>query len=213
MVPSEAVTPTPPEHGSDTERRMTIAEWVNLPEDEPGELVDGCLVEEEMPDLRHEMVVSWLLFTLRTWLGKGRGFVFASEAKFVVGARRGRKPDVSMYLPGGAVPPGVGAVRTPPDVMVEIVTPTARDARRDRVEKMPDYAGFGVRYYWIVDPALRTLEIYELGGDGRYVRALGASEGRLETIPGCGELTLDLDALWAEVDRLGPLAPGDDAAG
>ncbi len=191
---------------------MSVSEWVNLPEDEPGELVDGCLVEEEMPDLVHEIVVSWLLFRLRSWLGEGRGFVFASEAKFVVGARRGRKPDVSMYLPGGAVPPGYGAVRTPPDVMVEIVTPTARDARRDRVEKLTDYAAFGVRYYWIVDPAARTLEIYELGGDGRYVRALGAAEGRLDAIPGCAALTIDLDALWAEIDRLGPPAAADDDA-
>ena len=210
MVPSEAVTPAAPEDEPFVERRMSVSEWVNLPEDEPGELVDGCLVEEEMPDLRHEMVVSWLLRTLGTWLGVGRGFVFASEAKFVVGARRGRKPDLSMYLPGGAVPPGSGAVRTPPDVMVEIVTPTAGDARRDRVEKVTDYAAFGVRYYWIVDPAVRTLEIYELGGDGRYVRALGASDGTLDAIPGCAALMLDLDALWAEIDRLGPPAASED---
>jgi Uma2 family endonuclease len=115
-----------------------------------------------------------------------------------------------MYLPGGTVPPGYGAVCTPPDVVIEIVSPTARDARRDRVEKVTDYAAFGVRYYWLVDPALRTLEIYELGADGRYVRALGASEGRGETIPGCAGLTLDLDALWAEIDRLGPPAAPDD---
>lgn len=212
MVPSEAVTPAAPGDEPFIERRMSVSEWVNLPEDEPGELVDGCLVEEEMPDLRHEIVVSWLLFTLRSWLGEGRGFVFASEAKFVVGPLRGRKPDLSMYLPGGAVPPGYGAVRTPPDVMVEIVSPTARDARRDRVEKVTDYASFGVRYYWLIDPRLRTLEIYELGGDGRYVRALGASDGRIDTIPGCAGLAFDLDALWAEIDRLGPPAPADGAA-
>jgi Uma2 family endonuclease len=79
--------------------------------------------------------------------------------------------------------------------VVEIVSPTASDARRDRVEKVTHYASFGVRYYWLIDPRVRTLEIYELGSDGRYVRALGASEGRLETIPGCVGLILDLDAL------------------
>ena len=190
---------------------MSISEWVNLPEDEPGELVDGCLVEEEMPDLVHEIVVSWLIRTLGRWLGDRGGFVFGSEATFVVGARRGRKPDVTMYVPGGAVPPGRGAVRTPPDVAIEIVSPTARDARRDRVDKAADYASFRVRCYWLVDPKRRTFEILELGPDDRYVQALSATAGKLTTIPACDGLTIDLDALWAEIDRLGPPAPDADS--
>lgn len=47
---------------------LTVAEWAARPEDEPGELVDGRLVGEEMPDLVHETVVSWLFGVLRPWL-------------------------------------------------------------------------------------------------------------------------------------------------
>lgn len=49
-----------------------------MPGDEPGELVDGRLEEEEASDLQHELVVSWLVHVLRSWPG-GRGFVFGSE--------------------------------------------------------------------------------------------------------------------------------------
>src|SRR5262249_30275468 len=35
-------------------RAMTLAEWAAMPEDEPGELVDGLLVEEEVADTPHE---------------------------------------------------------------------------------------------------------------------------------------------------------------
>jgi hypothetical protein len=62
-----------------------------------------------------------------------------------------------------------------------------------------------VRWYWIVDPDLRSLEVFELDEGGRYVRALGVSSGTVRP-PGC-ESDLDLTALWAETDRLGPEEP------
>lgn len=187
---------------------MSISEWVTMPEDEPGELIDGLLVEEEMPDLIHAAVVSWLIGLLRAWIIARGGFVFGSEGKFVTGPQRGRKPDVTVFFPGANILPRRGAVRVPPDVAVEVISPTPRDRRRDRIEKPDDYAAFGVRYYWIIDPEERSLEILELGPDGRYVRALGAVSGRLD-VPGCEGLVMDLDDLWAEIDRLGPEAPDD----
>ncbi len=187
---------------------MSIDEWADLPEDEPGELVDGYLQEEEMPGLLHEIVVAWLLGVLRAWVAPRGGLVFGSEAKLAISAERGRKPDLGLYLPGHPPLPRHGAVRVPPDVAVEIVTPTPRDIRRDRVEKFDDYAAFGVRYYWIVDPEQQTLEIFELGSDGRYVRALGAIGGVLTAVPGCEGLALALDELWRETEKLGPAESG-----
>lgn len=183
---------------------MSLAEWAALPEDEGGELVDGRLVEEEVTDAVHEDAVSWLNALLRAWAVPLGGFVLGSEAKYAVRAERGRKPDLSMFLPKGAVPPRRGLIRRAPDVMVEVVSPTPRDVRRDRIEKLDEYAAFGVRFYWILDPEMRTFEVFALGDQGRYARALGASGGRVDAIPGCEGLTMDLDALWAELDRLGP---------
>lgn len=175
-----------------------------MPEDCPGEWVDGRLVEEEVPDYVHEVLVILLGRLFGNWIFPRGGLVAGSEAKFAVGSDRGRKPDLTVFFPGREMPPRRGLVRTPPDIAVEVVSPSPRDGRRDRVEKVEEYAAFGIRYYWIVDPELRSLEILELEDEGRYAHALGATEGVLESVPGCEGLTVDLDALWEELARLAP---------
>jgi Uma2 family endonuclease len=187
-------------------RPMTLEEWAALPEDEPGELVDGHLEEEEAPNLVHETVVAWFLWVLKTWLSR-TGFVFGSEVRYAVRATRGRKPDLAVYLdPDGSRLPRDGVVRVPPDIVIEVVCPSPRDQRRDRIEKMDEYAAFGVRFYWILDPGLQSLKIFELTG-GRYARATRGTEGRMESVPGCAGLVIDLDDLWSEIARLGPPEP------
>jgi Uma2 family endonuclease len=189
---------------------MTDEAWASLPEDEPGELVDGILVEEEVCDWVHETAVAWAIASFSAW-GSPRGaHVGGSGLKYLLRKGRGRKPDVSVILPGSKPPPARGPMRRPPDVMIEVVSPSPRDVRRDRLEKRAEYAAFGVRWYWLLDPATRTLEIYELAPDGRYVWALGAEGGRIESVPGCEGLVLDLDALWAEIDSLSDEEPAED---
>jgi Uma2 family endonuclease len=185
----------------DEGRPLSLAAWAAMLEDEPGEFVDGWLEEEEVPSYEHELVVTWLIWVLRSWLTPRGGFVGGSEAKFAVQPNRGRKPDVSAYLPGRK-PPRQGLIDVPPDIMIEVVSPSPMDGRRDRVIKLNEYAAFGVRWYWIVDPQLRSLEVLELGADGRYVHALDVTEGGVDNVPGCEGLMLDLDALWSEIDRL-----------
>ncbi len=183
---------------------LTLSEWYDLPEDEPGELVDGRLEEEEVPDFVHEFLVALLAQIFTNWVVPRGGVVGGSDAKLAVSEERGRKPDLTVYLPGGALPPRRGPIRVPPDVAVEIISPRPRDTRRDRVDKLAEYAAFGIRYYWLVDPELRTVEILELGDDGRYVHAQGAASGVIDPVPGCEELVVDLDQLWQTVDRLAP---------
>jgi Uma2 family endonuclease len=181
---------------------MTLETWASLEPHERGELVDGYLVEEEIADFVHDLVVGGIIGMVGTWTLPRGGLVAASEAKFGVSADRGRKPDATVYLPGRPRPAARGLIRVPPTIAIEVVSPTPKDAKRDRVEKLAEYAAFGIAYYWIVDPQLRTLEVLELGTDGRYVHASAASEGTMTNIPGCADLTLDLDELWRSIDEL-----------
>ena len=58
---------------------MTFEEWAAMVEEEPGELVHGRLEQEEVQDLIHELVVSWLIH--------GRYGVSASGEQAAAGSR------------------------------------------------------------------------------------------------------------------------------
>jgi Uma2 family endonuclease len=177
---------------------MTLEAWAELDEDEPGELVDGWLEEEEVPSDRHEVVVSWFVGTLRAWGVPRRAPVLSSEYKLAVAPARGRKPDVTMYLPGTRLGGSLSS-RKPPMLVVEVVSPRPGDVLRDRQEKLGDYARFGIRHYWLVEPEARRVEMFALGSEGLYGLARSVSAGKVSA-PGFEGLELDLDALWAEVD-------------
>jgi Uma2 family endonuclease len=177
-------------------RRMTIDEWAALDEDEAGELVDGVLVEEEDVGALHEAIVIWLAQMIRNWL-MSRGRVLGSDAKLAVSSTRGRKPDLTVFLTRVKLP-SRKVIRTPPDIAVEVMSPTPRDRRRDRSDKLVEYAAFGIRYYWVVDPEAQTLDVLERTADGVYQVVLTASAG-VVAIPGCVGLSLDLGALWDEI--------------
>ncbi len=169
---------------------MTLAQWADLDEDEPGELIDGRLVEDEEMGAGHDIAGAWLIWILRSWLASRGGFVGTSDTRFGdLATTRGRKPDTYVYLPGLQA----GAPRPRSPVPPDIIAGRGRLAaaqgprRRDlfHVEKMREYAAFGAHFYWIVDPAIRTFEILELGADGRYAHAASAADGVIDPVPGC----------------------------
>lgn len=180
---------------------LTLNEWGGLPEDVPGEFVDGRLVEDEVPDYLHEVLVAWLARELGNWAESVGAIVGSSDARFALSATRGRKADLTVYFPGRR-PPARGVISVPPDIAVEVVSPSLRDQRRDREEKMAEYADFGIPFYWLVDSKQHSFEIYERLADGRYARSVQSTSGILHSIPGCPGLKLDLDAMWTKGDIL-----------
>lgn len=181
--------------------RMTLEEWAALPEDVPGEIVGHRLVEEEMSDYAHAVIVAFLARILGLWSDEVGAIVATSDARFAVAEGRGRKPDLTVFF-AGRRPPRRGLVRLAPDIAVEVVSSSPDDVRRDRVEKLLEYAAFGIRWYWIVDPERRLLEIHELTEEGAYRVASALRSGSAQ-VPGCTGLLLPMDALWAKLDELG----------
>lgn len=133
------------------------------------ELVDGELEEGEVPSRRHGRIVTRLIMLLGPWLERsGGGELLSQDNRVLIGQRRVRKPDVMMVRKDDAPRFEDDTLTSPPFLVVEVITKTARDEHRDRVTKLADYEGIGARQYWIVDPDLDRLEVYLLGADGLF---------------------------------------------
>ena len=146
------------------------------------------------------MIVAWLLLLLGPYF-RARGGLALGAVRLAIEPRRGRIADLVCFRAGARLP-REGVVEVAPEIVVEVVSPRPEDERRDRIAKPEDYAALGARQYWIVDPWLRTLEVFVLDAQGRYVRVIAATGGVLEGIPELDGLTVDVDAMWSEIDRL-----------
>lgn len=88
----------------------------------------------------------------------------------------------------------------PPDWVCEVLSPST--ARTDRVRKMRIYAREGVSHIWLVDPLLRTLEVYRLEGPHWVVVSTheGAEHVRAEPF---AAIELEMSRWWLEEPESG----------
>ena len=120
------------------------------------------------------------------------GEVFTSNTKVVLDELTGVGPDlvyISRARLGDLKQDGFYG---PPDLLVEV---TSTKPNLDRVLKHRKYAKSGVPHYWIIDPAARTLEAFELKGK-RYKRVASVKGGETfspSLFPG---LAVPLARLW-----------------
>lgn len=173
----------------------TWKDFIHLGEDDPRELLDGHLVEIEVPTRTHERIVAVLIALLTSWgWSRNAGEVLASGYKIRIDDRRGTMPDVQFYRRGN-IPRGQerGLEEGHPDLVIEVISPSSRS--KDSVRKLHDYAAIGVPEFWLLDPEARTLERLVLR-DGVY-SIVEALEGEVLFRPESFEgLEIDLGRLW-----------------
>lgn len=180
-------------------RPATYEDLLALPPHVTGQIVDGELFATPRPANPHATAASTLGMDIGGAYQRGRGgpggwwIVFEPEIHLgrnvlvpdLAGWRRSRLP---------AIPPSAFFTLAP-DWVCEVLSPST--ASFDRVKKMRVFAAEGVGHAWLVDPAVRTLEVYQLA-EGRWV-LLSAHEGtesvRVEPF---GEIEIVLSDLWVE---------------
>lgn len=105
----------------------------------------------------------------------------------LAGWHRDRLPE-DVFAPGAPV-----GITIAPDWVCEVLSPSTEAT--DRAEKMPIYAREKVAHAWLLDPELRTLEVFRLERGMWVVATVVRGDVTVRAEP-FDVMALDLGALW-----------------
>ncbi|MCX7089571.1 MAG: Uma2 family endonuclease [Methylococcales bacterium] len=177
----------------------TYQDLCNIPEHFVAEIINGSLYAQPRPAPRHARASSSLGDELVSPFDKGRngpgGWWILDEPEVhlwtdivvpdIAGWRRERMPSL----------PETAYFELAPDWVCEVLSPGT--ARQDRALKMPLYARHGVQHIWLVDPLLRTLEVFENTAAGWLLLQVLENDNAV-SLPPFEAISFSLAALWAD---------------
>ena len=126
--------------------------------------------ERAMPSLEHGEVIAALIAALRPYvLSHILGRVFAPQTTYHLPGIPDREPDAS-FIRRDRLPkdPNVDP-DMPPDLAVEVVSRT--DTFGTVNLKVKQYLDVGVRMVWLINPDLRTVDVYQPGAPSQRFNA------------------------------------------
>lgn len=182
-------------------RHATYDDLLQVPDIFIAEIVDGELITSPRPAFPHARAASviranldpydrspgspdspggwWILFEPELHLGPD---ILVPD---LAGWRRERMPVLE----------NISYTEQAPDWVCEIISPST--AQLDRIRKMRVYAREQVGHLWLVDPLMRTLEVYRLEGHHWIVAGTYGGAEAIQAEP-FAALTLDLSRWWVE---------------
>jgi Uma2 family endonuclease len=170
-----------------TKQRYTFNDWLTVPDDgRRYELLHGEPVEMAAPTNNHGELAEELYMWLRQAQSAGYGRARLGPVAVLLDPQQRREnalnPDVFFIRAGREGISKADAIEGVPDLIIEILSPTTRDRDLPAGEKWRMYEGFGVPFYWLVDPELRTVRQYVLSG-GRFTESATLRAGQSLTSP------------------------------
>jgi Uma2 family endonuclease len=183
------------------QRRATYQDILDAPPHKVAEIVDGVLYTSPRPAKPHAQAATTLTEELGPPFKRGRGgpggWILLAEPEIHLGAdvivpdlagwRRERMPVLTIDLPYFTLAP---------DWICEVLSPAT--ARLDRTAKLPVYARAEVRHAWLIDPSLRTLELFRLESARWSLVGTYTDDARVRAEP-FEAFELELGLLWADV--------------
>jgi len=179
------------------QRLATYTDLFDLPDHVIGEIIHGQLITQPRPAPKHALCSSvlggYFFNPFQSGRGGPGGWWILDEPELhlathilvpdLAGWRKERLPTL----------PDEAYFSLAPDWACEVLSPGT--ARIDRAVKMPIYAEQGVNWLWLVDPDIRTLEVYRLSESHWLLEGTWKDDDHVRANP-FAEVVLQLDDLW-----------------
>ncbi len=158
----------------------TYEDYLRLTDDKRYEVINGRLYEMPAPGFEHQRISRDLEFLIWEYVKKNDlGQVLDAPFDVILSDTVVVQPDIVFISNENLKNIKHGRLFGPPDLVVEIVSPTSYV--RDRYEKFSLYEKHGVKEYWIVLPGERVIEVWCLK-KGKYVLySVAAEKGGVES--------------------------------
>ena len=177
--------------------RATYEDYLNTPEGERYELLDGELVMVPSLSMRHQELAARLFVAVYVFVQEhslGKCYDAPTDVEFWNGNEKEVvQPDILFVSAEREHILTEANVQGAPDLVVEVLSPSTES--RDRGYKRDLYARHGVGEYWLVDPDARTVTVLRLG-DGEYETAGTYQPGQALASPTLEGLTIDLNEVF-----------------
>jgi Uma2 family endonuclease len=178
----------------------TYEDLLLLPEDgRRHEIIEGDLYEMPSPLTMHAVTIRNLMFLLGPVIDALGGWLLTASLDVFFRGADPVQPDIVVLLPGGNARLTSRGVQGPPDLAIEVISPSNRG--HDLLTKRALYARAGVREYWLVDPEARTVEILALDRDAFHSVQLASAQDTFIS-PRLGDTTFLASAVFARLDEI-----------
>ena len=179
-------------------KTVTYEEWLRMPEvtDEIEEVVNGEIRLMPPAKAKHALTIERIRRALYSQLDPDRIYILTGSFGLIIRKQplTSRIPDLAVFEMSSMVERD-GYFHSAPQLVVEVLSPS--NTRREREEKLGDYAALGVPEVWVVSPEARTVEILYL--ENGYLRGSAPilAEGLLKprSFP---SVQVDITGIWPD---------------
>ena len=179
------------------QNRWTYAEYLQLPDEERYEIIQGELTMAPAPDSNHQITSREIEFPLYRFVREhDLGEILDAPIDVILRKDIVLQPDILFVAKERREIIQKRGVFGAPDIVIEIVSPGSVQA--DRHRKKSIYQEHGVREYWIIDPRNKSIEIFGLTEHGYELHSMAEESGVVKSIVLAG-FTLDIEPIFQQL--------------
>ncbi|MDR0503441.1 MAG: Uma2 family endonuclease [Treponema sp.] len=183
----------------DENGRYTYADYLKWEGPQRYQLINGEAYQMASPSVAHQALLMGLSLNFGNWLAGKPCKVFAAPLDVRLFPKKDKsdntvvQPDLLVVCDNSKL--DKDSVNGPPDLVIEIVSPT--NTHSELFLKFQYYLKAGVREYWVIDPDKKMVQVH-IYENGHYISAL-YSDSEVIPVNILSGLEIKLENLWNRI--------------